>query len=77
MLQSRSVLLAGADICVSEEDYVEISCKDMQYDYSTLNKAILEQARLLEQLLLPYCAERTAVIIYSYQINIKQFIIRN
>ena len=52
MLQSRSVLLAGADICVSEGDYVEISCKDMQYDYSTLNKAILEQARLLEQLLL-------------------------
>ena len=49
MMQSKSALLEGADICVSDGD---ISCEDMQYDYSTLNKAILEQARLLEQLLM-------------------------
>ena len=52
MMQSESELMEGSDICVREGDYKAISCEEVQYDYSTLSRAMQEQARLLEQLLL-------------------------
>ena len=52
MVLSLSVLMDSLDICVKQGDFKEISCQDLQYDHSYLYKTIVEQARLLELLLM-------------------------
>ena len=52
MVLSLSALMDSLDICVKQGDFKEISCQDLHYDHSSLYRTVVEQARLLELLLM-------------------------